>query len=166
LAAKRSRTTALVVPIVLVILVIAAGTFAAMTSARADRHADAPPRWAIFVQAGRQTAIYLTSINVATVDADVQRILDNSTGTFHAQFVQRAQPFTQTVRDAKSVAVGTVTEAGIEDLDGDRAHVLVAVTVNTTLPDQPPQVPRAWRMRISVVRDGDAYKADNLEFVA
>jgi len=52
---------------------------------------------AAFIQAGRQAALNLTTINDTDVEADVQRILDGSTGTFHDDFHNRAQPFIDVV---------------------------------------------------------------------
>ncbi|MGB8390178.1 MAG: Mce protein, partial [Mycobacterium sp.] len=38
------------------------------------------------VQAARQGAVNLTTIDYAEIDADIQRILDSSTGSFHDDF--------------------------------------------------------------------------------
>ena len=162
---QRIRTRAIVVPIVLAALLVAAGVFAAVSYNRADRHVDALPEWTPYVEAGKQAALNLTTVNHATADADVQRVLDSSTGQFREDFAQRAEPFKQALRDAKSVSIGSVTAAGLEGLDGDRARVLVAVTVKTTKNGEPEQEPKAWRMRLSVVKVDGGYKVENVEFV-
>jgi Mce-associated membrane protein len=120
----------------------------------------------LFLQVGRQGALNLTTIDFEHVDDDVKRILDSATGPFYDQFQQRAQPFTEVVKQVKSKSVGNVTEAGLESESGNEARVLVAVTVNTAVAGQPDQAPRAWRMRISVQRVGDDAKVANVEFVA
>jgi Mce-associated membrane protein len=43
---------------------------------------------------------------------------------------------------------------------------LVAVAVKTSTAGAPEQDPRAWRMRITVQKDGDQAKVSNVEFVA
>ncbi|WP_445169953.1 serine/threonine-protein kinase [Mycolicibacterium sp. Dal123E01] len=163
---------------VLVVCLIAAGGFAAMTYTRAEHHAAAPPAaqpaaqpaaapaWSGYVDAGEKFAVYLTTISHATVDIDVDRILDNSTGSFHDDFARRAEAFKQTVRQAKSVSVGKVTAAGLEELESDRATVLVAITVNTTNTDAPQQEPRSWRMRLGIVHIDGGYKTEKTEFVS
>lgn len=119
----------------------------------------------LFLQAGQQGALNLTTIGWETADADVQRILDSATGTFYDEFQQRAEPFVQVVKQAQSKSVGTIAQAGIESADEEGAQVLVAVTVHTTNADTPEQQPRAWRMRISVQDIGGDAKVSNVEFV-
>jgi Mce-associated membrane protein len=119
----------------------------------------------LFVQVGRQGAVNLTTISYTEVDADVQRILDSSTGAFYDDFKKRSQPFVEVVKQAQSKSKGTVTAAGLESQAGDHAQVLVAVSVNTTIAGTPEQQPRSWRMRISVQKVSDVAKVSNVEFV-
>lgn len=118
-----------------------------------------------YLQAARQSALNLTTINYTRVDADVQRILDAATGTFHDDFQSRAQPFIDVVKQARSISEGSITEAGLESQDSDQAEALVAVTVKTSLAGSPDQQPRAWRMRIGVQSVGNTVKASHVEFV-
>ncbi|MDT5091406.1 MAG: Mce-associated rane protein [Mycobacterium sp.] len=117
------------------------------------------------IQAARQGAVNLTTINWQRADADVQRIVDGATGEFYDDFARRSQPFIELVKQTKSVTVGTVTEAGLESQTADTAEVLVAVTVTTSNAGAPQPDPHAWRMRISVQRVGDQAKVSNVEFV-
>ncbi|TFV55556.1 Mce protein [Mycobacterium sp. PS03-16] len=119
----------------------------------------------VFLQVGRQAAQNLTSIDWEQAEADVQRVLDVATGTFYDDFHNRAEPFIEVVREAKSRSVGTLGEAGIESMSGDQATVLVAVTVTSSNAGAPEQAPRAWRMRLTVQRVGDDAKVSQVEFV-
>jgi Mce-associated membrane protein len=119
----------------------------------------------LFVQVGRQGAVNLTTISYTEVDADVQRILDSSTGAFYDDFKKRSQPFVEVVKQAQSKSKGTITAAGLESQSGDQAQVLVAVSVNTTIAGAPEQQPRSWRMRISVQKVSDGAKVSNVAFV-
>jgi len=119
---------------------------------------------ALFLQVGRQAAVNLTTINDTRVDADVQRILDSSTGAFHDDFQNRSQPFIAVVRQSQSNTEGTITEAGLESMQHDAAQVLVAVSVKTSNAGAEQQ-PRAWRMRINVQKIGSGAKVSNVEFV-
>jgi Mce-associated membrane protein len=119
----------------------------------------------LFVEVGRQGAVNLTTISYTEADADVQRILDSSTGTFYDDFKKRSQPFVEVVKQAQSKSEGTVTLAGLESQAGDQAQVLVAVTVKTTIAGAPEPQPRSWRMRISVQKVSDGAKVSNVEFV-
>ncbi len=117
------------------------------------------------VQAARQGAINLTTIDHEDVEQDVQRILDSSTGVFRDDFAQRAQPFSEAARRAQSKSVGTVTEAALESAEGDEGRVLVAMTVMTSNRGVPEQQPQAWRMRVTVTRVDDESKVSKVEFI-
>jgi Mce-associated membrane protein len=119
----------------------------------------------LFLAVARQGALNLTTIDYTRAEADVQRILDSSTGTFYDDFDKRSRPFIEVVKQAQAKSDGTITEAGIESESGDEARVLVAVNVNTTTAAAPSAAPRAWRMRISVQKVGAVPKVSNVEFV-
>jgi len=118
----------------------------------------------MFLQAGRQGALNLTTISFTDADADVRRILDASTGTFRDDFQLRATSFVDVVKRAQSKSAGVITEAGLQSEEGNKAQVLVAVAVTTTIAGAA-QPPRAWRMRIIVQQTGTGAKVSNVEFV-
>lgn len=117
------------------------------------------------IQAARQGAVNLTTLDHATIDADIQRILDSSTGLFHDDFEKRSQPFADAVEQAQSTSKGTVTAAGLASQDGDKADVLVMMSVVMSAAGAPEEQPRSWRMRISVQKDGDVTKMSDVQFV-
>jgi Mce-associated membrane protein len=119
----------------------------------------------VLLQAARQGALNLTTISYTEVDTDIKRILDSATGGFYDDFQKRSQPFVEVVKQAQSMSQGTVTQAGLESVDGDSAQALVAVSVTTSNAGVPEQQPRSWRMRISVQKVGDNAKVSNVEFV-
>lgn len=121
---------------------------------------------AILSDTARQAALNLTTIDVARIDDDVQRIIDASTGPFLDDFRSRAPAFTTFVKTAQSKSIGTVTESAIEDRQGDQARVLVAMSVTSTRSGGPPAPPRTWRMRITTqMVSRDIAKVSNVEFI-
>jgi Mce-associated membrane protein len=132
---------------------------------RAHQSQQAQAQRSQFIQAARQGALNLTTIDWQRADADVQRILNSATGQFYDDFAKRSQPFIDLVKQAKSISVGTVSEAGLESQTADSAQVLVAVSVTTSYDGAPQPDPRGWRMRISVQKVGDQAKVSNVEFV-
>ena len=118
-----------------------------------------------FLQAARQGAVNLTTIDWQQADRDVQRILDGATGQFYDDFAKRSQPFIDVVKKSKSTTAGTVTEAGLESQSAHSAQVLVAVTVATSNAGAPQPDPRGWRLRIAVTRVGGQAKVSKVEFV-
>jgi Mce-associated membrane protein len=119
----------------------------------------------LFVQAARQGAVNLTTINWNEADADVRRILDSATGTFHDDFAQRSQPFVDVIKQSRSITEGTVTASGLESASENEAQVMVSVSVKTSSAAAPHQDPRSWRMRIAVQKVGDDVKVSKVEFV-
>jgi Mce-associated membrane protein len=134
--------------------------FAAYQSQRAPQQRE------LFIQAGRQGALNLTTIDWQHADSDVQRIVDSATGTFQHEFSERRQPFIEVVKKTQSKSVGTITEAGLESESGDEAQLMVAVAVKTTSLGAAEQFPRAWRIRISVMKVGNEVKISNVRFVS
>lgn len=113
----------------------------------------------------KQGAVNLTSIDYQRADADVQRILDSSTGQFYEDFQARSAPFVDVVKKVQSTSSGTVTEAGVVSIDGQEGRFLVAVSVRTSTRGVPDEQLRYWRMRLTVVKDGADAKVSKVEFV-
>lgn len=147
------------------ILVVALGALVGWLGLRVHRATAVDDRQSQIVQAARQGAINLTTIDWQRADADVQRILDSATGEFYDDFAKRSAPFIKVVKEAKSTSVGSIVDAGLESEAGDAAQVLVAVAVKTANVGGADQQPREWRMRISVQKVGDVMKVSNVEFV-
>ena len=117
------------------------------------------------VQAARDGALSLTTIDHEHIDENVQRILDASTGSFRDDFEQRAQPFADAARKAQSRSVGTITAAGVESAAADEGRVLLAMTVMTSNRGVPETQPKAWRVRVTVTETDGGYKVSRVEFV-
>jgi Mce-associated membrane protein len=147
------------------LIVTALGGLVGWLGFRADESHQREQQRAMFLAAARQGALNLTTISYTEVDADIKRILDSATGTFHDDFEKRSQPFVEVVKQAQSKSQGTITEAGLESVQGDNARALVAVTVTTSTAGAAQQEPRSWRMRIEVQKVGDMAKVSNVEFI-
>lgn len=117
------------------------------------------------VAAAREGAVSLATIDHEHAEEGVRRILDASTGAFRDDFSQRAAGFTDAAKKAQSKSVGTVAESGLESVDGEAGRVLVALTVMTSNRGVPERAPRAWRVRVTVVRADDSYKVSSVEFI-
>jgi Mce-associated membrane protein len=151
---------------IVAVTLITLGGLAGWFGHRISQENHAEDRREFLIGVARQAAVNLTTIDYSNVDADIKRILDSSTGTFHDDFDHRSAPFIQAVTQAQSKSQGTVTEAGLESQDGDEAQVLLAVSVRTSVHGNSEQQPRAWRMRITVASNGDRdAKVSNVQFV-
>ena len=151
--------------IVGLLVVVALTATVGWTGFRAHQSHQAQAQRQLFLQVGRQCALNLTTIDWQHAEGDVQRVLDSATGQFYDQFSKRKQPFIEVVKKAQSKSVGTITEAGVESESGDKAQVLVAVSIKTTNLGAEDQPPREWRMRITVEKSGSETKISNVAFV-
>lgn len=158
MAERRRSTVTIVVLSLLLALTLAAGYFDHRARARDQFGREA-------LAAATQGLVSLTSVDHQQVDADVQRILDSSTGAFRDDFERRAQSFADAARTARSVSVGTVTEAGVQSLEGDSGRVLVAMTVMTSNAGVPERTPRAWRTVVTVTDTDEGMKVSKVEFI-
>jgi Mce-associated membrane protein len=151
--------------IVGLVMIVALAGLAGWLTWRNHQALQVASRRALFLQTARQGALNLTTISYTEVDADIKRILDTATGPFHDDFQTRSGPFVNVVKQAQSTSVGTITEAGLESVNGDTAQVLVAVSVKTSNAGAAGQQAHAWRMRIDVAQRGDTATVSNVEFV-
>lgn len=149
----------------ILITVLVLGALASWLGYGAYRVHQRQEQSAQFVAAGRQAALNLTTIDYAEVDADIKRVLDSSTGTFHDDFQKRSPAFADVVKKAQSKSEGSITAAGLESQAADQGQVLITVSVKTTLTGQPQQEPRSWRMRIGLTKVGDDVEVSDVQFV-
>jgi Mce-associated membrane protein len=122
-------------------------------------------RKAEFAAAARQGVVSLTTLDFNRAPEDVQRVLDNSTGEFRDDFKRRSDDFTKVVQESKVVTKGTVNATAVDSMTGDSAVVLVAATSQVTNDAGAKQEPRAWRLSVTVTKDGDQLKMSRVEFV-
>ena len=123
-------------------------------------------REAAFVAGAKQGVLNMISLDFNKAKADVQRVIDGSTGEFQADFQQRANDFISVVIASKAVTEGTVHAAALESLNGNSAVVLVSATSQVT--NSPPgkdEPPRMWRLRVTVADVGGKYKMSKVEYV-
>jgi Mce-associated membrane protein len=122
-------------------------------------------RSAAFIAAAKQGVINLTSLDFNKAKEGVQRVLDSSTGEFRDDFQRRADDFASVVKDSKAVTEGSVVATAVESMGKDSAVVLLLANERVTNSAGAKDDPRAFRFRVSVVRDGDQLKISKVEFV-
>jgi Mce-associated membrane protein len=121
-----------------------------------------------FAAAAREGVVTLTSLDFNDAKAGVQRIIGNSTGSFRDDFAKMAGDFTKVVEQSKVVERGTVQAVAV-DLDSmtnDSAVVLIASTSEVTNAAGAKQDPRAFKLIVTLTRDGDQLKMSKVEFVS
>ncbi|KZS70504.1 hypothetical protein A4G29_09155 [Mycobacterium kansasii] len=150
---------------VIVILAALSGSLYMVVHHRdATRHRE---RVAEFAAAARQGVVTLTSLDFTNAKQGVQRILDNSTGTFRDDMAKVADDFIKVVEQSKVVEQGTVQAVAVDvdTMTDDSAVVLVASTSEVTNAAGAKQDPRKFRLIVTITRDGDQLKMSKVEFV-
>jgi len=126
-----------------------------------NRHNEAE-----YAAAARQGVVNLMTMDSNAAKETVQRLIDDSTGKFQANFKDSADDLIKAMQDAKVVTKVTVNDVAVDEIDDDTAVVLVAATSERTDAQAPKEdkQPRVWRVVLTVVRDGGQIKMSDVEF--
>ena len=118
-----------------------------------------------YAAAARQGVVNLMAINFNTAEGDVQRVLDNSTGTFKTQFQDTSKDLIKALKDAKVVTEVNVNSTAVESMKQDGAVVLVAATSQRGNADSANRDPRTWRAVVTIARENGQLKVSQLDFL-
>jgi Mce-associated membrane protein len=120
-----------------------------------------------FEAAARQGVVTLMSLNFNSANDDIQRIIDNTTGQFKADFEQQKDSFIRVAQESKVVTDASVKVDALETIadDANSGVVLVAAETKVTNAAGAKEEPRAWRLSVSLAREGDQLKMSKVEFV-
>lgn len=118
------------------------------------------------LQAARQEALNLTSVDGTGIQEDLQRVLEGATGQFRKEFAGQSARLKTVLQQNKVLAQGQVLGAGLVRADDSTATALVLIdsTVrNKAVPDG--QV-RTYRMQLELEHVGARWLTSTLQFVA
>ncbi|MFC7598195.1 hypothetical protein ACFQU3_22985 [Terrabacter sp. GCM10028922] len=116
--------------------------------------------------AGRQIAVNFVTMNAATFDADTKRVLAESTGSFQKEYSSTLAQLKPVVTANKTVSTVERAEASLVSGDDDSAKVIVGVVAPTSNASTPKAEKKTYRLRLDLVKVGDAWKVSNLDFVS
>lgn len=148
-----------------VALIAVSGTVSGLLVQHHRHTVQADQREVEFTEAARQGVVALTSLDFSRAEQDVARVLEHSTGAFRDDFAGRAQDFTSVIQQSQVATAGTVNAAAVESMTEDSAVVLIAATSQVTNSAGAQGEPRAWRLSVTVTREGDTIKMSKVEFV-
>ncbi|WP_024794951.1 hypothetical protein [Tomitella biformata] len=146
------------------VIVLAAAAIALLLNVRGADAADR--RDALVVETAREVVVNLTTLDFASADADIERILAGTSGAFREQFASSSSSFREVLERGEVASTGEIREAGLVRADGDSAEVLLAVTSMVKNTDIPGGEGRVYRMKASLERAGDAWLVSDVEFVS
>ncbi|WP_245649490.1 hypothetical protein [Nocardia shimofusensis] len=146
-------------------LIAVSGTVSGLMVHHHQQTVQANQRKVEFTEAARAGVVALTSLDFSRAEQDVRRVLEHSTGAFRDDFESRSQDFTSVIQQSQVATAGTVNSAAVESMTEDSAVVLVAATSQVTNSAGAQEEPRAWRLSVTVTREGDTIKMSKVEFV-
>ena len=117
-------------------------------------------------EAARVEALAFLTVDHTDMDPLIDAVLAGATGDFAEQYESQRDTLTSEAIRTEATSTGEVVALGVGDLDDDSATVLVAAnsTVTNSGTGGEGQV-RFYRLRLELVREGDRWLTDNLQFV-
>jgi Mce-associated membrane protein len=163
-AGRHKAWTASVFALILAIAVSTVATV--MLSGKLSQASQEDSLRASALAAGREAATAMTSIKTATAQQDIDHLLSLSIGDFKDQFAQQAPTVVQVVTKGQVDSTGRAVESGLMNSNDSTAQVLTAVSATVKNSEAANGEQRNFRMKVSLVRQGDRWMVTNLEFVA
>ncbi|MBA8961936.1 Mce-associated membrane protein [Rhodococcus percolatus] len=118
------------------------------------------------LETARQVVVNLVTLRHQSVDEDIQRVADGTTGPFRDQFTSASGSFGDVLNQGQVESTGEVKEAGLVDADDDHAVVLAAVTSTVKNTEAPDGEIRVYRMKVSLDSVDGNWLVSDVEFVA
>lgn len=146
-----------------VLAAVAVGATLGRATWQQQREADSN---AAALAAGRQIAVNFVTMSAATFDADTKRVLDASTGSFQKEYASTLAQLKPVVTANKTVSTVERAEASLVSGDDDSAKVIVGIVAPTANASTPKPEKKTYRLRLDLVKVGDAWKVSNLDFVS
>ena len=112
-----------------------------------------------------ETLAFLT-VDYKNMDALIAKVLSGASGSFKEQYSGARSNLKTSAARAKAVSTGKVLSVGISDIDKDNAVVFVAANSQVTnTSTKGKAVPRYYRLKLTMVRQGDTWRTSDLQFV-
>ncbi|MCD2114736.1 hypothetical protein LQ384_26910 [Rhodococcus rhodochrous] len=118
------------------------------------------------LDAAAQMATNLVSLGHQSVDEDLEKISDGTTGPIHDQLSASVLGFVDVLNEGQVESTGEVKSAGIVDSTDDHATVLAAVTSTVKNTEAPDGEIRVYRMKMTLDLVEGRWLVSNVEFVA
>lgn len=162
-AGKRRPRLSAVLAGVLAVILVAGAVVAGLVWNEGRRDEQ---RRQLAVTTAQDMAVALVTVNSATAEQDVRKILDGAVGDFGKIFSENLKSYVDIVRRGKVSTSGEVASAGLQKLDGNTARVLVAVKAKVRNKQVPRGEQRTYRMAVEMAEQPDGrWLAKKVEFV-
>ena len=153
----------------LAVLLLLAVVGAALVRRTHDERADATARaerYGAVLAAANAEATAFVNLRYDDAAAGIKAVADGATGDFRAHYVRSTPRLVATMQKQQSALTGHVVSSGVVDVAPDRATVIVATSgtvSNRRTGGQ--EVPRHYRLRITLLHEGDRWLTSDISFV-
>ena len=146
------------------IVVALAATAVVLLTLRHGLRADQTSRESALA-AARQQALNLVSLDARTVDRDYDRMLAGTADPLRADLVSNRAAAKAALAKSKGTSTGTVTDAGLVELSGDKASAVVIVDAVQTNTVTRSSLAHRFRFQLDLTLQGGQWLVGNLESV-
>ena len=117
-------------------------------------------------KAAREQTLAFLTVDYKNMDPLIEKVLAGSTGTFKEQYDSSKVTLKASAQQSQAVSTGKVLSVGISDIDDSDAVVFVAADSQVTNKSTKGAAqPRYYRLKLTMVRQGDTWLTSNLQFV-
>jgi Mce-associated membrane protein len=153
------------------VCLLAVSTIAVVSAVGHTSGDTAKQRAAEAVSTARTAVTHLVSVDAAQPDDYVDQVLDDATGAWKSEFLERRDSVVEVLGGATSTTVARVVDAGFEHWAPDNSgSVLVVVQTGpkdgATAPDTSEGASRSLRIRVAVTSVDGEQKLSKVEFVS
>ncbi|GAB0108587.1 hypothetical protein JMUB6875_76150 [Nocardia sp. JMUB6875] len=152
-----------VVAVAALVLAVVAVSSTVWASHQRSTYADQDALRADYVQAAKQAMLNITNISADTAQADINRVLEVTSGDLHKDYTDRKDDYAGIVQKAQVKAKGEVVEAALQSSDDHTAVVLVAVKQTLTNAGAEGPQQRQYRFKVTLSKDDKGITATGME---
>ena len=139
------------------------GDVAAPGSTPAEEQAQ---EFADIRRAARAETLAFLTIDHTKMDELTGQVLDGATGDFKKQYESSLKALKESAASQESFSTGRVDEVGLSEVDADSASVFVAAGSKVKNKGTKGEVEdRAWRIKLTMSKEGSRWLVSQLEFV-
>ncbi|MFA1549183.1 hypothetical protein [Actinomadura chokoriensis] len=153
--------TAITLSVVVAGLAIASGWLGVVTL----RNKDEADQRAKAIQSARQMGVNLMSLDAATAQRDLDRIVSGTTGELKNKLASQSNAFMQQITKAKAKSTVSDVDAALVSMDDDSAEVMVSLNGTVTNDKVKNGTPQGYRYQMDLTRVDDRWLVSGLEVV-
>ena len=117
-------------------------------------------------EAARTETLAFLTVDHRDMDPLIAAVLDGATGPFKEQYAREGSELKASVRRTRASSSGRVLSVGVGRVSGGRAVVYVAADARVAnASTKGTTQPRYYRLRLTMVREGQRWLTSNLKFV-